>query len=110
MSATLHTLPPDGKLRAVEAPTADEIRSLMPAALLAQIRNPPPAVAWCARCKRTTPTAILKLRSGLVSNSCGVCRACRQGRPYLGRWDSQPQHHDAGETGQGVDHEANAQT
>lgn len=110
MSATLQNLPPDGRLRAVENPTAEEIRALMPAALLANIRNPPPSVAWCTKCERTTPTAILKLRSGLVSNSCGVCRACRRGRPYLGRWDSKPQRHDAGETGQEVNHEATQQT
>ena len=83
MSATLQTLPPDGKLRAVESPTAEELRALMPAALLANIRNPPPASAWCGRCGRTTPTSVVEIHSDIFA-LCASCRA-RRGRGSLGR-------------------------
>ena len=65
-----------------------------------------PTEAFCHRCARTTPTTLINLRSGLIANACKICRACRQGRPYIGRWDSQqPQLHDAGRTGQGANRE-----
>lgn len=64
-----------------------------------------PDTAFCARCNRATPTVFLNLRSGMIANTCGVCRSCRKGRPYVGRWDSEQQHRDAGATGQGAHHE-----
>ena len=62
----------------------------------------PPVTAFCARCQRDTPTVLLNLRSGLIANTCQVCRACRNGRPYVGRWAPEPQHRDAGVSGQGA--------
>jgi hypothetical protein len=63
-----------------------------------------PVEAWCHRCCRVTPTALLNLRSGLIGNACAECRTCRRIRPYLGRWDRNV-NHDAGATGQGENHE-----
>lgn len=65
----------------------------------------PAAEAYCHRCGKVTLTAILNLRSGLIGNCCATCRACRKGRPYLGRWASELQNHDAEIFGQGVNHE-----
>ena len=67
-----------------------------------------PATAFCDRCQRDTPTALINLRSGLIANTCKDCRACRKGRPYVGRWDHEQQHRDAGVSGQGAHHEQHA--
>jgi hypothetical protein len=64
-----------------------------------------PTAAFCHRCEKVTPTEFLNLRSGLIGNVCQKCRTCRRGRPYVGRWDLKPKHHDAGTTGQGVRNE-----
>ena len=42
-----------------------------------------PAIAFCHRCQRDTPTLLLTLSSGHIGNCCSTCRACRARRPYV---------------------------
>ncbi len=67
------------------------------------------AAVFCHRCGTVTASAVVNLSSGLIGNVCADCRACRRGRPYLGRWraatpaNRYETRHEAGQlAGQGV--------
>lgn len=90
-ASPVHARPPDRPCQSQHLPGAD-------------CRLPP--LEFCHRCGTNTAGVMINLRSGLIGNCCAVCRACRKGRPYAGRWDLPSNNHNAGLTGIGVHHES----